>query len=73
MKNQTMTTHQLALTGLMTAAICILGPVTLAVPISPVPISFANLAVCFSVLILGTRLSFSIIGWRIDDFRQYEQ
>lgn len=56
MKNQTMTTHQLALTGLMTAVICILGPVTLAVPISPVPISFANLAVCFSVLILGTRL-----------------
>ena len=39
--------------GLFTAIICILGPLSIAIPISPVPISFTNLAICFTVLILG--------------------
>jgi len=51
MKNQK--TAALTLIGLMTAVTCILGPLTIAIPISPVPISFTNLAIFFSVIILG--------------------
>lgn len=56
MKNKTMTTYQLALTGVMTAVICILGPMTLQLPISPVPISLADLAIRFAIIILGMKL-----------------
>ncbi len=56
MKQKSMTTYQLALTGVMTAVICILGPMTLMIPISPVPISLANLAICLSIVILGMKL-----------------
>lgn len=51
MKNQN--TSALTLIGLMTAVTCILGPLSIAIPISPVPISFTNLAIYFSVIILG--------------------
>ncbi len=51
MKNQN--TAALTLIGLMTAVTCILGPLSVAIPISPVPISFTNLAIYFSVIILG--------------------
>lgn len=56
MKHKPMTTYQLSLTGVMTAIICILGPMSLAIPISPVPISLANLAICLSIIILGMKL-----------------
>lgn len=56
MKSKSMTTYQLALTGVMTAVICILGPMTLMIPISPVPISLANFAICLSIVILGMKL-----------------
>lgn len=39
--------------GLFTAIICILGPLSIAIPISPVPISFTNLAIYFTAIILG--------------------
>lgn len=39
----------------MTAMICILGPITLAIPISPVPISLVTLAIYFAVYILGMK------------------
>ena len=41
--------------SLMTAMICILGPITLAIPISPVPISFVTLAIYLAVYILGMK------------------
>lgn len=44
----------LALVGVMTAVTCILGP--LSIPIGMVPISFANLAIFFSVYVLGMKL-----------------
>lgn len=56
MKQKSMTTYQLVLTGVLTAVICILGPMTLMIPISPVPISLANLAICLSIVILGMKL-----------------
>lgn len=39
--------------GVMTAVTCILGP--LSIPIGPVPISFTNLAIYFTVIILGMK------------------
>lgn len=46
---------QLALTGLMAALICIMGPLSIPLPFSPVPISLTNLAIYFVIYILGTK------------------
>ena len=43
-------TYQLTATALMTAVTCILAP--LSIPIGPVPISFTNLAIYFSLYLL---------------------
>ncbi|QOX65962.1 biotin transporter BioY [Anoxybacterium hadale] len=51
MKTKSIST--LTLISLMTAVICILGPLSLPIPISPVPISLTNLAIYFAVVILG--------------------
>ncbi|ABR49378.1 BioY protein [Alkaliphilus metalliredigens QYMF] len=51
MKNQK--TTNLTLISLMTAVTCILGPLSITIPMSPVPISFTNLAIYFSVIMLG--------------------
>lgn len=57
MKNQTRdiktTIYQLALSGLMTAIICILAPMSIPIPFSLIPISFTNLAIYFTVFIIG--------------------
>jgi len=47
---------QLALVGLMSAVICVLGPLSLNIPISPVPISLGLLGIYFVVSILGMKL-----------------
>lgn len=47
---------QLALTGLMTAVLCILGPIALNIPISPVPISLGFLGIYFICSVLGMKL-----------------
>ncbi|GAA0247458.1 biotin transporter BioY [Faecalicatena contorta] len=49
------TTKQLTLIGVMTAVTCILGPFTIPLPFSPVPISFTNLAVYLTVYVLGMK------------------
>ncbi len=46
-------TLNLTIIALMTAVTCILGPLSIAIPISPVPISFTNLAIYLTVMILG--------------------
>lgn len=48
-------TKAMTIISLMTAMLCILGPITLALPISPVPISFVTLAIYFSVYVLGMK------------------
>lgn len=48
--------HQITLTGLMTAVICLLAPFSLRIPISPVPISLGFLAIYFVVSVLGLKL-----------------
>lgn len=46
-------TYQIVLIGIMTAIICILGPLSIPIPFSPVPISFTNLAIYLTAFILG--------------------
>ena len=48
-------TKTMALIGVMAAVTCILGPLSLAIPISPVPISLTNLAVYFAIYVLGMK------------------
>lgn len=56
MKKQFLTTKQMALIGVMTAVTCILGPLSIPLPISPVPISFTVLAVFLTAYVLGPKL-----------------
>lgn len=53
---KTTTTYKMAAAGLMAALTCILGPMSLAIPVSPVPISLTNLVIYLSVYILGWKL-----------------
>ncbi|WP_303864546.1 biotin transporter BioY [Alkalibaculum bacchi] len=55
MKNQKNTT--LTFIGLMTAIMCILGPLSIAIPLSPVPISFTTLGIYLAVILLGCKNS----------------
>lgn len=48
-------TRTLTLTGLMTAVLCILGPFSIPVPISPVPLSLTNFAIYITVYLLGMK------------------
>lgn len=48
-------TKTMVMISLMAAVICILGPLSLAIPISPVPVSLTNLAVYFTIYVLGTK------------------
>ncbi|MCI8291932.1 MAG: biotin transporter BioY [Hespellia sp.] len=48
-------TAELTLIGLMTAVICVLGPFSIPIPFSPVPISLTNFAIYITVYVLGTR------------------
>lgn len=50
-KTKRLTTYQMAVTALMAAVMCVLGP--LSVPIGPVPISLTNLVICFTAWLLG--------------------
>ena len=48
-------TQMITTTALMAAVLCVLGPLSL--PIGPVPIALANLALYFMVYIVGTKIS----------------
>lgn len=48
-------TKSLAIIGLMTAITCILGPLSIPLPFSPVPISLTNLAIYFTIYVLGMK------------------
>lgn len=49
------TIQQMTLIGVMTAITCILGPLSVPLPISPVPISFTNLAIYLAAYVLGAK------------------
>lgn len=48
-------TRQLTMIGLLTAVTCVLGPLSIPLPFSPVPISLTNFAVYIAVYLLGTK------------------
>lgn len=48
-----LTTYQMAVTALMAAVMCVLGPLT--VPIGAVPISLANFVICLTAWLLGSK------------------
>lgn len=50
-----MNTKRIALIGLMTAVICVLGPVSFPLPISPVPVSLGVLGVLLAAYLLGMK------------------
>ena len=50
-----LTTKDLAVIGVFAAVICVLGPLSLPIPISPVPVTFAILAVYLSAYVLGMK------------------
>lgn len=45
----------IALIGLMAAVICIMGPLSIPLPFSPVPISLTNLAIYLTIYVLGMK------------------
>ena len=49
------TTKRMALIGVMTAVTCILGPLSIPLPFSLVPISFTNLAIYLAAYVLGMK------------------
>lgn len=51
-----LTTKQIALTAVMTAALCLLGPWALTLYFSPVPISLCTMAIYFVLYVLGLKL-----------------
>ena len=59
-----LTQKQITLAGLMTAVFCLLGPLSLNIPISPVPISLGMLALYFVTSVLGMKLgTFSVLAY----------
>ncbi len=51
-----LTTREMAVTALMTALICVLGPIAFPIPfLSPVPISLGTLAIYLAVYMLGLK------------------
>ena len=55
MRQQTMKIQDLTLIALMAALTCILGPMSIALPFTPVPISFTNLVIYFSIMVIGMK------------------
>ena len=45
----------IALIGLMAAVTCIMGPLSIPLPFSPVPISLTNLAIYLTIYVLGMK------------------
>ena len=53
--NQKIKTKQMVLIALMTAVTCVLGPLSIPLPFSPVPISFTNFAIFLAIFVLGMK------------------
>ena len=53
--NQKIRTKQMVLIALMTAGTCVLGPLSIPLPFSPVPISLTNFAIFLAIFVLGMK------------------
>lgn len=59
----------MVIVGLMAAVLCIVGPWSLALSLSPVPLSFCTLAIYFTVFILGAkRAAISVLTYLLIGF-----
>lgn len=54
-KSNKLTTQHMTLIGVMTALICVLSPLSITLPISPVPFSLGTLALYLATYILGLK------------------
>lgn len=54
-KEKFFTPATMAMIAIMAAVTCILGPLSIAIPISPVPISLTNFAIYLSLYVLGQK------------------
>lgn len=54
-KSSSVPAKDLTVIGVMAAIICIMGPFSLPLPFSPVPVSLATLPILLSVYVLGTK------------------
>lgn len=54
-KKGRMQAKQMSLIGVMTAVLCIIGPFSIPIPFSPVPISFVNLVIYLAAYVLGAK------------------
>ena len=60
--------YPLAMTAVMAAVICVLGP--LSIPVGPVPISFTNFAIYITLYVLGwKRGTVSYLVYRSEERR----
>jgi len=55
MKGRMLTTYELALAAVAAAFLCVVGPFTLVLPVSPVPLSIVSFAVGLTSAILGVK------------------
>ena len=53
--NQKIRTKQMVLIALMTAVTCVLGPLSIPLPFSPVPISLTNFGIFLAIFVLGMK------------------
>ena len=53
--NQKIRTKQMVLIALMTEVTCVLGPLSIPLPFSPVPISLTNFAIFLAIFVLGMK------------------
>ena len=53
--NQKIRTKQMVFIALMTAVTCVLGPLSIPLPFSPVPISLTNFAIFLAIFVLGMK------------------
>ena len=53
--NQKIRTKQMVLIALMTAVTCVLGPLSIPLPFSPVPISLTKFAIFLAIFVLGMK------------------
>ena len=53
--NPKIRTQQMVLIALMTAVTCVLGPLSIPLPFSPVPISLTNFAIFLAIFVLGMK------------------
>lgn len=54
----TSSVQTMTLTGLMTAILCLLAPISVQLPFSPIPLSLATFVIYFVIIVLGQKCSF---------------